>query len=138
MFSRLHPSCMAGAVWVASSTTLPQLLTLSVDVGTAGALMPAVKESNGIFTLLGMPLLFTEKLPTLGNKGDLVLVNFSNYAIGLRTEVVLEKSNAPGWSRDVTSYRIILRADSMGLWNKPQTPKNGDSRSWAVALAARS
>jgi HK97 family phage major capsid protein len=137
MFARLHPSAIQGATWVASSTTIPQLLSLYIGTGTSGTIMPAVKEGSGNFTLLGMPLLFTEKLPPLGTKGDILLVNFSNYAIGLRKEVVLEKSNAPGWSRDVTSYRIILRADGMGLWNKAQTPKNGDSRSWAVALATR-
>ncbi|NOT55864.1 MAG: phage major capsid protein [Deltaproteobacteria bacterium] len=137
MFARLHPNAMKGAVWVANATTLPQLLTMSVGIGAAGALMPAVKESNGTFSLLGMELLFTEKLPVLGQKGDILLVNFSNYVLGLRKEVVLEKSNAPGWGRDVMSYRVILRADAQGKWNKAQTPKNGDSRSWCVALAAR-
>jgi HK97 family phage major capsid protein len=128
---------MKNAVWVASSTTLPQLLTLSVGIGAAGALMPAVKEADGKFTLLGMPLLFTEKLPTLGTKGDILLADFSQYAIGLRREVTLEKSNLPGWSRDVMSFRVILRCDGMGTWSGPQTPKNGDSRSWCVTLASR-
>jgi HK97 family phage major capsid protein len=137
MFARLHPTAMKGAIWIANSTTLPQLLTMSVGIGAAGALMPAVKESSGTFSLLGMELLFTEKLPVLGAKGDILLVNFSNYVLGLRKEVVLEKSNAPGWGPDVMSYRVILRADGMGKWNQAQTPKAGDSRSWCVALAAR-
>jgi HK97 family phage major capsid protein len=138
MFARLHPNAMRGATWIASSTTIPQLLSLYIGTGTSGTIMPAVKEADGNFTLLGMPVLFTEKLPTLGTKGDILLVNFSNYVVGMRKEVVLEKSNAPGWGRDVLSYRVLLRADGQGKWNKPQTPKNGDSRSWAVALAARS
>lgn len=112
-------------------------MTLSVDIGAGGAFTPAVKEANGRFSLLGLELLFTEKLPVLGQKGDIVLVNFQHYALGLRKEVILEKSNAPGWTRDVMSYCVILRADGMGRWNKAQTPKNGDSRSWVVTLAAR-
>jgi HK97 family phage major capsid protein len=112
-------------------------LVMYIGTGTSGTIAPAVKESDSNFTLLGMPLLFTEKLPTLGNKGDLLLVNFSHYVLGMRKEVTLEKSNAPGWSRDVLSYRTILRADGMGKWNKAQTPKNGDARSWCVTLAAR-
>jgi HK97 family phage major capsid protein len=137
MYSRLHPTAMKGAVWVASSTTLPMLLSLYIGTGTSGTIAPAVREADGNFTLLGLPLLFTEKLPVLGSKGDLLLVNFSHYVIGLRKEIALEKSNAPGWARDVLSYRTIVRVDGMGKWNKAQTPKAGDSRSWCVALAAR-
>jgi HK97 family phage major capsid protein len=121
MFARLHPKAMKGACWMASSTTIPPFLSLYLGTGTSGTLMPAGKEANGNFTLLGMELVCTEKLPVLGNKGDLVLVNFSNHVLGMRQEVVLEKSNAPGWGRDVMSYHVILRADGMGKWNKPQT-----------------
>jgi HK97 family phage major capsid protein len=137
MFSRLHPSCMKGAVWVAHSSTLPSMLILSVGVGTAGVLMPAVKESSGTFSLLGMPSFFTEKLNVIGQQGDVLLANFQNYVLGLRKDLVLEVSNAPGWGRDVLSYRVILRADGFGKWNKAITPRVGSTRSWIVTLAAR-
>jgi HK97 family phage major capsid protein len=137
MYSRLHPSAMKGAVWCANSTCLPALLTMSLAIGTSGAFLPAVKESDGNFTLLGLPLLFTEKLPVIGSQGDIVLAQWQNYVLGLRKDLVLETSNAPGWGRDVMSYRVILRADGMGKWNKPITPKAGSTRSWCIALAAR-
>jgi len=34
-------------------------------------------------------------------------------------------------------YRVIVRVDGQGTWDKPITPKNGATLSWAVALEAR-
>jgi HK97 family phage major capsid protein len=137
MYSRLMPAAMRGATWVVNSTALPQLMTMSVAIGVGGAFTPAVREANGKFSLLGLEIVFTEKLPTLGQKGDIILANFDYYTLGLRKEVVLEKSNAPGWSRDVMSYRVILRADAMGRLNQAYKPRNGSTQSWCVTLAAR-
>lgn len=137
MFARLAPQCMANAIWIANQTVIPQLLTLTIAIGTGGAFIPAVQQANGKFYLLTKEIVFTEKCPTLGAKGDLILCDPSQYSIGLRKEVSLDKSNAPGWTRDESSYRAILRADGQGTWDKAITPVNGDTLSWCVALAAR-
>jgi len=91
----------------------------------------------GKFTLLGKEVLFTEKCPALGAKGDLILADLSQYAIGMRKEIALDRSNVPGWMEDMTDYRVIVRVDGQGTWDKPITPKNGATLSWAVALEAR-
>ena len=137
MLARLHPSAFRGAIWAANQTVLPQLMEMSLSVGTGGAPIKAVEERNGRFYLLGKELAFTEKLPTLGSKGDVLLADFSKYVIGMRQEVVLDKSNAPGWTEDMQDFRVILRADGMGSWSQAVTPKNGDSVSWCVVLQAR-
>jgi len=56
-----------------------------------------VQEESGKFTLLGKEVLFTEKCPALGAKGDLILADLSQYAIGMRKEIALDRSNVPGW-----------------------------------------
>jgi len=137
MFARLSPQCTRHAVWIANQSTIPQLLTLSATIGTGGQLMPAVQTSNGKFYLLTRELIFTEKCPSLGNKGDLILADLSQYSIGLRSEVSLDKSNAPGWLQDESSYRAIVRADGQGTWDTAITPKHGDAVSCFVALAER-
>jgi HK97 family phage major capsid protein len=138
MYSRLAVQCMGNAVWIASQTTVPQLLTMSLAVGTGGApIQPAVLQQGGRFSLLGRELLFTEKVPALGSLGDLLLCDLSQYTIGMRREVSLDKSIHVGWSTDTSSYRAIVRADGMGSWDKAITPKAGDSLSWCVALQAR-
>jgi HK97 family phage major capsid protein len=137
MFARIAPQCLKNAIWLANSTAIPQLLNMSVAIGTGGAFIPAVTQQNGKFYLLTRELVFTEKCPALGSKGDIILADLSQYTIGLRKEVSLDKSNAPGWLRDESSYRAIVRADGQGSWNKAVTPKNGDTLSWCTALAAR-
>jgi hypothetical protein len=66
-----------------------------------------------------------------------MFVDPSQYAIGIRRDMRLEKSNIPGWTQDLMSYRVLVRFDGMGMWNAPITPKNGATLSWCVSLAAR-
>lgn len=133
MWARLHPAFATGAVWIASPSIIPQLSNVR-DTGNNNLwIQSAAAGIPG--TLLGRPLLMSEKVAALGSKGDLMLANFAGYATGLRSEVLLEKSNAPGWLRDVMSFRCILRADGISLFNEPITPRNGGSTlSWCVAL----
>ncbi|MDY6917390.1 MAG: phage major capsid protein [Chloroflexota bacterium] len=140
MFARLHPACVQNSVWLASSGTIPQLMTMSIETiaDTAASFVPAIQRADGGLTLLTRPIIFTEKLPDLGNAGDLLLVDLSQYVIGLRKEIVLDKSNSPGWTEDLQDYRAVVRCDGQGSWNKAVTPANsGDSLSWCVALGAR-
>ena len=137
MFSRLAPSCFTNAVWLANPSVIPQLLTMTITIGTGGAQIPVFREESGKFTLLGKEVLFTEKCPALGAKGDLILADLSQYTIGMRKEIALDRSNVPGWMEDMTDYRVIVRVDGQGTWDKPITPKNGATLSWAVALEAR-
>jgi HK97 family phage major capsid protein len=137
MFSRLAPSCFSNAVWLANPSVIPQLLTMTITIGTGGAQIPVFKEEASRFTLLGKEIIFTEKCPALGAKGDLILADLSQYAIGIRKEIALDRSNVPGWMEDMTDYRVIVRVDGQGTWDKPVTPKNGTTLSWAVALEAR-
>jgi len=137
MFARLHPGCVNNSVWICNPTLVPELLRLSLPVGTGGAAIPVLSQSGGQFAMLTRPVFFTEKLPVLGTVGDVVLADLSQYVVGLRREVTLDKSIHVGWQTDQTGWRLIARVDGMGKWNKPFTPANGPTLSWCVALAAR-
>ncbi|HUT09192.1 MAG TPA: phage major capsid protein [Thermoguttaceae bacterium] len=119
-------------------TTIPQLAQLSITIGTSGAHIPVMTSDNGSFQILTRPVVFTEKLPALGTLGDIILVDFSQYAIGIRQEMSVESSRHVGWQSDQTGYRCIIRIDGMPTWASAHTPKSGgDSLSWAVALESR-
>jgi HK97 family phage major capsid protein len=137
MFARMYAPGQQRAVWVANSSAIPQLLSLSIAIGTGGSHIPAMTESNGEFKLLGRPVLFTPNLPALGTASDIIFVDLSQYAMGLRKSIRLERSNIPGWTNDLVSYRAIVRFDGQGTWSAAITPRNGDSLSWCVSLAAR-
>jgi HK97 family phage major capsid protein len=72
-------------VWLASQTAIPQLAAM-VDAGTHAVWLGG-RDANGAgqgplpSTLLGLPVIFADRLPPLGTKGDLSLVNLSYYLV---------------------------------------------------------
>ena len=145
MFSRLHPASYATAIWCCNPTCLPELFTLdyhesatALGSGLVGDMRyEPFKEVSGTFTLFGRPVLVTEKLPVLGQEGDLVLIDPTQYALAMRQEVVVEKSSHAGFVTDSSYYRSKLRCDGQPLWAKAMTPRAGDDLSWCVTLAIR-
>jgi HK97 family phage major capsid protein len=146
MFGRLHPTCRRNAVWVTNSDAIPQLLQMQNVVWNVahtehvgGSAVPMVtKNADGSMEMLTLPILFSEKLAALGTQGDLLLADFSQYSIGIRREIRLEKSMHAGFTTDSTYMRLSARVDGQGTWKTAVTPAKGtNSLSWAVTLAAR-
>lgn len=138
MFARMPARLVKDAIWVANQACIPQLASLSIAVGTGGSHIPVMTESNGEFKILTRPVKFTEKVPTLGTEGDIGFYAFSEYAVGLRQEMSLDKSMHVGFTRDTSHYRGLLRGDGMPKWSQSFTPKNGDALSPFVVLETRS
>jgi HK97 family phage major capsid protein len=139
MFARMHGACLPEAVWICNQTAIPQILELTIPVGTGGTFYPILKEDGqGGFTMLTKPVIFTEKLPELGTKGDIIFADLSQYFIGERSQVQIKTTDLLHFNTDQIDVRGILRHDAQGSWSEPVTPKNGDSLSWCVTLEARS
>ena len=138
MYARLHPECQRNAVWVANSNCVPQLLQLGISVGTGGDHYQVMNEKDGKFSIFGLPVIFTEKLPTLGTTGDLLLVSCDQYLIGMRKQISIDRSIHAGWSTDQVAFRTIVRATGRPSWTAAITPKAGDTLSWAVVIETRS
>jgi len=138
MSARLHPASWSNSVWVVHPSTIPQLMELSVTVGSGGSHIPVLRDTQGDFSLLGRPVLVTEKLETLGDAGDILFADFSQYAIGIRRELRLDSSAGPRFQQDEVSWRRISRVDGQPLWNEALTPQSGsDTLSPFVTLAER-
>jgi len=139
MYARLHPSCVENSVWVVSPSTIPQLLSMHIDVGTGGSHFPLMKENSGEFFIFGRPVVVSEKSQAVGTAGDIILADFSQYGVGLRLGMRFETSIHALWSTDAIATRAVLRADGCGLWKSAITPKRGtDTLSWIVSLETRS
>src|SRR5262249_21731393 len=99
MLNRLHPACQKNAVWGANVGARAQLLGLVQTVknvaGTenvGGSGIPILRETaDGDFTLMGLEVEFTEKTPALSSQGDLLLADFSQYYVGLRREMSIDR-----------------------------------------------
>jgi HK97 family phage major capsid protein len=125
MFARMVPASVTKAVWVAHPSTIPQLTALSVAIGAGGALIPVMTSNDGSFNILTRPVIFSELAKPLGTPGDIGLFDFGEYVVGMRREVSIDTSNAPGWTRDALSFRVIVRVDGQPAAAGPITPDNG-------------
>jgi len=138
MMSRMFAGSFQNSVWVVHQTCIPQLLQLSIQIGLEGAHVPVMKESNGQFSILTRPVIFTEKTEVLGNKGDLMLCDFSQYVVGLRAGMRFDTSIHVHFDTDEILSRIIERHDAMPLWDEALTLEDGSTTvSPFVVLGAR-
>jgi HK97 family phage major capsid protein len=140
MWARLHPAAAPSAVWIIHSSTFPMLAQLVLGSGTAVTLLfnPMTTVPGAIGTMLGRPVFQSEKVPPLGDAGDILLVAPRFYVVGMRAQMTLQTSMHAGWSTDSTKIRLILRADGLGSWSQPIVPYGSTAtQSWCVQLEAR-
>lgn len=136
MYASLYKGLPGRPVWICSHEVLPELLGM-VDEDNRLIWQPNARDGAPSY-LFGYPLIVTEKTGLdLGDTGDIMLVNFRGYAVGLRAEVAIEASNAPGWLKDRIDFRIIIRADGAELFNGPVKTESGKELSWAVLLGPK-
>lgn len=139
MYSRMLPGSLNRAVWLVSPNCFPELATMALSVGTGGS---AIWLTNGAgtapTTILGRPVIVTEKAPSLGTAGDVSFIDFGFYLIGDRQVMSAMSSPHYRFGTDETAYRIIERVDGRPWLNSAITPKNnGPTLSPFVRLAAR-
>jgi HK97 family phage major capsid protein len=126
MYARMLPSSLASAVWIAHIDTFPELATMSLSVGTGGS---AIWLNNGVqgppMTILGRPVLFTEKANSLGTAGDINFVDLSYYLIGDRQAIQADTSPHYRFQSDQTTVRFIERVDGRPWIQSAITPNQG-------------
>jgi len=138
MMSRLFAGSFANSIWVAHQSTIPMLLSLSQAVGVGGDHIPVLTESNGGFRILTRPVVFSEKMEPLGDKGDIGLFDFSAYCVGLRQDMRFDTSIHVAFETDEILSRIIERHDGQPLWDSALTLEDGSTTvSPFVVLGAR-
>ena len=128
MWSRLYPAGQMNSVWVANIETFPQLFGMAMAVGAGGVpvWLPAGGMSGSPYqSLMGRPLIFTEKCQALGTAGDIALCDFSQYAIGEKGGVKMASSIHIKFVEDETAFRFVLRYDGQPTWTSDLTPRRG-------------
>lgn len=108
--------------WLGSQSIIPQLATVgdgtnNIYVTNAAAGMPP--------TLMGLPLIYNDRMPALGTTGDLCLVDLSKYIIADGSGPSLMISEHARFANDEVAIRLTLRTDGQAWLNNAITPKNG-------------
>jgi HK97 family phage major capsid protein len=129
MWANLLPASWNKAVWAFSPTCVPQLLQLkdganraifiSIDQGVT-------KAPN--WSLMGRPAIPTEKLPALGTKGDLILIDPSFYVIGDRMQIEVAASEHVNFLKNQMTWRVVERVDGQPWLDKAITLQDASTK----------
>jgi HK97 family phage major capsid protein len=129
MLSSLPAESVNKAVWIVNPETFKELYPLAVAAGTGGVSVPLwgfKKGDEQYNTLAGLPVLPNEHCSKLGDKGDIVLADLSQYVI-IEKKIRETISAHIRFEYDESAYRLVYKFDSQPLWNAPITPKHANS-----------
>jgi HK97 family phage major capsid protein len=142
MWSRLFARSGPSSVWLINQDVWPQLLTLSLAVGTGGSavfLPPNQAAGRQFSDLMGRPIVPVEFCSTLGTAGDVILADLSQYLLVERDAVTADSSIHVQFITDQITYRFKARVDGQPWWTAALTPAQGsNTQSPFVTVATRS
>lgn len=132
MYARMLPQSLSRAVWIVSPDTLPALFQMVMTGGTSPIMLGgqagfATGSASPPMTMLGLPIIVSEKARALGTIGDVNLVDFGFYLIGDRQAMSAKQSEDFKFSSDVTAFRVTERLDGRPWLLSAITPQNGGS-----------
>lgn len=144
MWNRLWAPCRRNAVWLINQDIEPQLDVMEFSPGST-APIPVYLPPGGVSdrpyaTLKGRPVLPIEACSTLGDKGDIILTDLSQYAALTKAgqDIQTDVSMHLWFDQAVDAFRFMFRVTGQPWWGSTIAPENGTvTRSWAVTLDAR-
>ena len=146
-FARMWPRSLGKAVWLCSPDMLVNLLELAMSAADGGTTVapplflqsyqaqdyPGGGNGDGVnYTLMGRPLIVTEKMPSSGDgnttvPGALTFVDLSYYLLGDRQAMQVASSDEYLFGQDMVAYRVIERLDGRMWLQQSIVPENGSA-----------
>ena len=102
------------SVWMVSRRVVESLFAMQTTNNTMVTWMSNLRDKPQML-LLGLPVIVTDLLPSLGTTADVALVNPDFYAIGLRQALTVESSIHRKFEQDITMYRFVARGGGIPL-----------------------
>lgn len=128
MYARMWARSRPNAVWFINQDIEPELHTMSFASGTAGiaVYMPANGLSAAPYgTLYGRPVVPIEQCATVGDVGDIIFADFSQYILIDKGGIQSASSIHVKFTTDETAFRFVYRVDGQPLWKTYLTPYKG-------------
>lgn len=149
MWSRMPAANRARAVWLIHSDVEVQLMQMSVkvknvagteNVGGVPVWLPpsGLVGSNGFSTLLGRPVIPVESCAALGDLGDIIFADLTQYIAVTKGGVKADQSMHFWFDQNIRAFRFVYRLGGQPWLSAAISRKNGSSTlSHFVTLAAR-
>jgi HK97 family phage major capsid protein len=145
MYARMWTRSLASAIWLINQEVWPQLFKLSHTFGssTTQSGTPVFMPPNGLSQapfgmLMGRAILPIEQCSALGDVGDIVLVDLSQYLLIDKGGIEQASSVHVRFEYDEMTYKFNYRVNGQPVWKTALTPYKGASTvSPFIALAER-
>ena len=144
MYSRRFASMTSNYAWLYNQSIEPQLLTMSLAVGTGG--IPVYMPPGGLNDapygrLMGLPAIAIEQAAALGDQGDIILANLKDgYIIAEKGGIQADMSIHVRFIYDESVFRFVMRVDGQPTRASALTPYKGGAtatQSHFITLAER-
>ena len=145
MWRRRIAANEARYVWYVNQNVEAKLAQM--QLGSAGDMQLVYVPAGGLSgspyaTLMGRPVIVTEFQPTLGQRGDIALVDLKGMATISKGGVTESVSPHVEFLRDLIAYKYTMRVDGRPFDDSPVIPFQGDpvndSQSSFIVLEDRS
>lgn len=127
------------AVWMVNQDCYTSLSTAHISLSNDD--VPLFVAGNGVDvpdTILGRPVVYDENMSTLGDVGDIVLVNWMEYLEGFLGGVEQSSSIHVRFETNETAFKFTAYCDGQPWWRTALTPKQSSTTlSPFVTLAER-
>ena len=112
------------AIWLYNHDCLPTLSTMYIPIGTAGvpAWVSSAREGEPDM-LWGRPAFASEYCSAIGDVGDLILGNWSQYLEGTYQPLESAESMHVRFETNERTFRFMMRNDGRCWWRVALTPK---------------
>lgn len=140
MWKRMPARSRRNAVWYINQDIESQLYPLTLGSGTAVTLLytPPGTRGNDFGLLMGRPVIPIEYCATLGDAGDIILADPTQYIMIEKGGQRAESSMHVRFIYDEMTFRFIYRVDGQPALNSAVTPyKGSNTQSPFVTLDAR-
>lgn len=128
MYALLPQKSRKNAAWVVHPLVLSQLITMATT-GSFNYLVwypgPNVQGGFGELRLFGLPVYECQQSATLGTAGDVLLIDFSKYILGIRQDLEIFGSPIFAMTSDMYTVRFSLRVDGIPQITAPVTLADG-------------
>lgn len=132
MWSRMYAPCRPRSVWLINQDIEPQLYTMAFDP-SASSKVPVYLPPGGVSaspygTLMGRPVIPTQACETLGDQGDIILADLSQYLTIIKTGGVRQDVSIHLWfDYDVTAFKFVMRIGGQPWWGSSISPRDGSN-----------
>lgn len=148
MWARLPARSQRRAVWLVNQDCLPQIYQLgfavtdgtTTNVGAGALYMGPGQMANGApsGTLLGRPIIVTEACAALGDVGDIILWDPSQYLIAKKGAMKSDTSMHLWFDQNLVAFKFVMRLNGQPWLSAPIARKNGSNTlSHVIYLEAR-